>query len=67
MAQPQDVVQSIEDPEASESERESLTPTPAPRHARFSTSSNDPMALMRDLNEQAAQQGYHARSDRSLS
>lgn len=66
-AQPEDVVQSIEDPEATESERESLTPTPAPRHARFSTSSNDPMALMRDLNDQAARQGYHTRSDRSLS
>lgn len=67
VAQPQDVVQSIEDPEATESERESVTPTPVPRHARFSTSSNDPMALMRDLNDQATRQGYHARSDRSLS
>ena len=65
--QPEDVVQSIEDPEATESEPEPSTPTPAPRHARFSTSTNDPMALMRDLNEQAARIGYHARSDRSLS
>jgi hypothetical protein len=66
-AQTQDVVQSIEDPEATESEPEDSTPTPAPRHAHFSTSSNDPMALLRDLNEEAARQGYHARSDRSLS
>jgi hypothetical protein len=66
-AQPQDVVQSIEDPEATESDPEDSTPTPAPRHARFSTSSNDPMALLRDLNDEAARQGYHARSDRSLS
>lgn len=67
VAQPQDVVQSIEDPEATESEPESSTPTPAPRHNRFSTSSSDPMALLRDLNEQAAHLGYHARSDRSRS
>jgi hypothetical protein len=67
VAQPQDVVQSIEDPEATESERESSTPTPAPRHARFISAPSDPMALLRDLNEQAARQGYHARSDRSLS
>ncbi|KAM0705987.1 hypothetical protein Q7P35_007347 [Cladosporium inversicolor] len=70
-AQPQDVMESIEDPEATESESESepgsSTPTPAPRHAHFSTSSSDPMALLRDLNEQAARQGYHARSDRSYS
>jgi hypothetical protein len=67
VAQPQDVVQSIEDPEATESERESATPTPAPRQARFNSAPSDPMALLRGLNEQAARQGYHARSDRSLS
>ena len=68
MAQPQDVIQSIEDPDATESEHETSTPTPAPRRSRISTTtSNDPMALMRDLNEQAVRQGYHARSDRSSS
>lgn len=67
VGQPQDVVQSIEDPEATESERESVTPTPAPRQARFNSAPSDPMALLRGLNEQAARQGYHARSDRSLS
>ncbi|GAB7334526.1 hypothetical protein MBLNU13_g06513t1 [Cladosporium sp. NU13] len=67
VAQPQDVVQSIEDPEPAKSERESVTPTPAPRRARFNSAPSDPMALVRDLNEQAARQGYHARSDRSLS
>lgn len=68
VAQPQDVVQSIEDPEETESEHETATPTPAPRRSHFSTTSNnDPMALLRDLNDQAARQGYHACSDRSLS
>jgi hypothetical protein len=66
-AQPQDVVQSIEDPDATESEHETSTPTPAPRNSRVSTTSNDPIALLQDLNDEAIRQGYNARSDRSFS
>lgn len=67
--QPSDIVQSIEDPDATESEPEAATPTPAPRHGRIPIPSNpnDPMSILRILNDVAADQGYHARSDRSSS
>jgi hypothetical protein len=66
--QPFDVVQSIEDPDATESEPEP-TPTPAPRDHRIHVRSNpiDPMSLMHILNDAAVAVNYHARSDRSSS
>jgi hypothetical protein len=68
LPQPFDVVQSIEDPDATESEPEP-TPTPAPRdnRIRIHSAPTDHMSLLRHFNDAAIAQGFHARSDRSSS
>jgi hypothetical protein len=68
LPQPFDVVQSIEDPDATESEPEP-TPTPAPRDNRIRIQSvpTDHISLLRQFNDAAVAQGYHARSEHSSS
>jgi hypothetical protein len=68
LPQPFDVVQSIEDPDATESEPEP-TPTPAPRdnRIRIHSAPTDHMSKLRMFNDAAVAQGWHARSERSSS